>query len=61
MINHCAIPDETDKGVWTLDFSIPPGVGARRITLVHDHGEKKIYGDGELYLTIGKTGEPANA
>lgn len=61
MIDFARIPNETDKERWTPDFAIPPGDGVRRITLVHDHGEKKIYVDGELYLTISKDGEPANA
>jgi hypothetical protein len=55
MINFCGIPNEIDPDCWTLDFGIP--AGARRISVVFDHGEKKVYVDGEPYLTIGHKAE----
>lgn len=55
MIDFCATPDKTDPDCWTLDFGIP--LGARRISVVFDRGEKKIYVDGELYLTFNKKAE----
>lgn len=60
MIDFCATPNEIDPDCWTLDFGIP--AGARRISIVFDHGEKKVYVDEELYLTCsGKIEEPENA
>lgn len=50
MIDFVGIPDKADPDCWTLDFGIPSGV--RRVSVVFDHGEKKVYVDGELYLTF---------
>lgn len=50
MIDFVAIPNKIDPDCWTLDFGIPPGAG--RVSVVFDHGEKKVYVDGELYLTF---------